>query len=51
MKDRIITLWLSLLEIQARVEGIDLSGVPDCVLEHYAAKDYSVRQALDAITA
>lgn len=43
-------LWITLVLIAAKVEGIDLSHVPECVLEHYAAQDLTVRQALNALT-
>ncbi len=51
MKDPIHTLWITLVRLQAEVEGIDLRDVPECVLEHYADQNLSVRQALDALTA
>ena len=43
-------LWITLVLISAKVEGIDLSHVPECVLQHYAAQDFTVQEALKALT-
>lgn len=50
-KDYSENLWITLILITAKVEGIDLSHVPECVLEHYASQDFTVREAIDALTA
>jgi hypothetical protein len=43
-------LWITLLKIEASTQNIDLSQVPECVLEHYAQQDLTIKQAIEKLT-
>lgn len=42
-------LWITLLKIHAETEKIDISHIPECVLEHYAHQGITVKEAIEQI--